>query len=76
MKNAKKLSVYGENDSRRLSNFLQAHVLWKFAHISRTYDQSNYRNIWFAKVTIILNIMAQVLFFEDPHLNTVEIPES
>ena len=24
MKNAKKLSVYGENDSRRLSNFLQA----------------------------------------------------
>ena len=26
IKNAKKLSVFGKNDSRRLSNFLQAHI--------------------------------------------------
>ena len=26
-KNAKKLSLFGENDSRRLSNFLQTHIL-------------------------------------------------
>ena len=26
MKNAKKLSVFGENDSRTLSNFLQSHI--------------------------------------------------
>ena len=26
IKNAKKLSVFGENDSRRLSNFLQTHI--------------------------------------------------
>ena len=77
IKNAKKLSVFGENDSRRLSNFLQTHIFWKFDHISRTYNQINYRNIWFAKVTIILIMMAQVLFFDiifekDPHLNDVE----
>ena len=71
------MSVFGENDSRRLSNFLETHIFWKFDHISRTYNQINYRNIWFAKVTIILIMMAQVLFFDifsekDPHLNAVE----
>ena len=53
IKNAKKLSTFGENDSCCLTNFL---------HISRTYNQINCRNIWFAKVTIILIMMAQVLF--------------
>ena len=62
IKSPKKLSVFGENDSRRLSSFLQTHIFWKFDHISRTYNQINYRNIWFAKVTIILIMMAQVLF--------------
>ena len=76
-KNAKKLSLFGENDSRRLSNFLQTHILWNFDHISRIYNQINYRNIWFAKVTIILIMTAQVLFFnvfseKDPHLNVIE----
>ena len=69
--------VFGENNSRRLSNFLQTHILWKFDHISRTCNQINCRNIWFAKVTIILIMTAQVLFFDifsekDPHLNAVE----
>ena len=78
IKNAKKLSVFGENDSRRLSNFLQTHIFWNFDHISRIYNQINYRNIWFPKVIIILIMMAQVLFFnvfseKDPHLNGVEI---
>ena len=36
IKNAKKLSVFGENDSRRLSNFLQTHIFWNFDHTSRT----------------------------------------
>ena len=62
IKNAKKLSVFGENDSRRLSNFLQTHIFWKFDHISRTYNQINYRNIWFVKVTMIFIMTAQVLF--------------
>ena len=72
------MSVFGENDSRCLSNFLQTHIFWNFDHISRTYNQINYRNIWFAKVIIILIMTAQVLFFDvffsekDPHLNAVE----
>ena len=79
IKNGKKLLVFGENDSRRLSNFLQTHIFWKFDHISRTYNQINYRNIWFVKVTIILIIMSQVLFFhiffkKDLHFNAVWLP--
>ena len=71
------MSVFGENDSRRLSNFLQNHIFSKFAHISRIYNQINYSNIWFPKVIIILIMTAQVLFFnafseKDPHLNAVE----
>ena len=77
IKNAKKLSVFGENVSRRLYNFLQSHLFWKFDHVSRTYNQMNYRNIWFEKVTIILIMMGQVLFLDiffekDTHLNAVE----
>ena len=65
------MSIFGENDSRCLTNFL---------HISRTYNQISYRNIWFAKVTITLIMMAQLLFFDifskkDLHFNAVEIPE-
>ena len=77
IKNNEKLSLFGENDSRRLSNFLQTHIFWKFYHISRIYNQINYRNIWFAKVIIILIMTAQVIFFhafskKDPHLKAVE----
>ena len=57
------MSVFGENDSCRLSSSWQTHIFGKFDHISRTYNQINYRNIWFAKVAIILIIMAQVLFW-------------
>ena len=78
IKNAKKLSVFGEKDSRRLSNFLQTHIFWNFDHISRICNQINYRNIWFPRLIIILLITAQVLFFnvfseKDPHLNAVEV---
>ena len=77
IKNPKKLSVFGENDSCRLSNFLQTQIFWNSDHISRIYNQINYRNIWFPKVIIILITTAQVLFFnvyseKDPHLNPVE----
>ena len=64
IKNAKKLSVVGENDSCPLPNFLQTHTFWKFDHISRTYNQISYRNISFAKVTMIFIMMEQVLFFD------------
>ena len=56
------MSGFGKNDSRRLSNFLQTHIFGKFNHISRTYDQISYRNIWFAKVIIILIMMTQAIF--------------
>ena len=77
IKNTKKLSVFDENDSHCLSSFLQTHTFWKFDHISRTYNQINYRNIWFPKVIRILIMTAQVLFFDifskkDPHLNVAE----
>ena len=77
IKNAKKVSVFGENDSHRLSNFLQTHIFWNFDHISRIYNQINYRNIWFPKVIIILIMTAQVLFSmffsqKNAHLNAVE----
>ena len=62
IKNAKKLSVFGENDSHRLSNFLQIHIIWNFDHISRICNKINYSNIWFPKVIIILIMTAQVLF--------------
>ena len=54
--------VFGKNDSRRLSNFLQSHIFWKFDRIFRTCNEITYRNIWFAKVIIILIMMTQVLF--------------
>ena len=62
IKNAKKLSVFGKNDSRSLFNLLQTHIFLNFNHNSRTYNQINYRNIWFTKVIIILFMTAQVLF--------------
>ena len=64
VKNAKKLSVFGENDSRCLSNFLKTHVFRNLDHISRAYKQMNNRNIWFAKVIIILIMTTQVLLFD------------
>ena len=77
IKNAMKLSVFCKNDYRRLSNLLKIHILWNHDHISWTYNQINYNNIWFAKEIIILIKMALVLFFDvfsekDPHLNTIE----
>ena len=41
IKNAKKLSVFDENDSRRYCNFLQTHIFWNFDHIFRIYSQIN-----------------------------------
>ena len=78
IKNAENLSVFGENGSRRLSNFLQIHIFLNFGHISRTCNQINYRKIWFSKVTIILIMTAQVLFFnvfskKDPPFDAVEV---
>ena len=78
IKNGNKLSVFRENDSHCLSNFLHTHICWNFDHIFRIYNQINYRIIWFGKVIIILIITAQVLFFnafseKDPHLNAVGI---
>ena len=66
------LSVFDESDSRRLSNFLQTHIFWNLAHISRIYNQINYRNIWFPKVTeqgLFFNVFSE----KDQHLNVVEI---
>ena len=78
IKTAKKLSVFGENDSYCLSKFMQTHNFWKLDHISWTYNQINYRNKWCTKVTIILIMMAQVFFFwyffeKSLHLNDVEL---
>ena len=58
---AKKLSIFSENYSRCLSNFLQTHIFWNFGHVSRICYIIDYRNIWFAKVIIILIMTAQVL---------------
>ena len=63
--------------TRRLSNFLQTHIFWNIDHISRNYNQINYKNIWFPKQIIILIMTAQVVFFnvfseKDLHLNVVE----
>ena len=63
IKNAKKLSVFGKNDSRSLYNCLQTYITWNFNHISRTYSQIHYKNIWYAKVIITFVITTQVLFF-------------
>ena len=77
IKNTKKLSVFGENDSRRLSNFLQTQIFRNFNHISTISNQINYRNIWLPKVIIFLIVTAQVLFFDifsekDRHVNAIE----
>ena len=72
-----KLSVFGENDSCRLSNCLQSHIFWNFDQISTIYNQINDKNIWFPKVIVIFIMTAQVLFFKyfsekDPHLNAMQ----
>ena len=54
IKYGNKLSVFRENDSHCLSNFLHTHICWNFDHIFRIYNQINYRIIWFGKVIIIL----------------------
>ena len=41
IKNAKKLLVFGENVSRRLSKYFQIHIFWNFDHISRSCSQIN-----------------------------------
>ena len=71
------MSVFGANDSRRFSIFLQTHIFWNFDYISRIYNQINYRNIWFPKVIRIFIITALVLFLcffseKDPHHSAVE----
>ena len=63
IKNAKKLSVFGEKDSCYLSNFLQTDSFWKFDQVSRPLNQINYRNIWFIKVIVTFIMAAQVFFF-------------
>ena len=75
---SKKLSIFGENDSRRLSYFLQTHIFWNFDHISRIYNQINYRNIWFPKVIITLIMRPQVLLsmFFFPKKNRTLMPLS
>ena len=77
IKNAQKLSVFGENDSRHLCNCLQTHIFWNFDHIFRICNQINSRNIWFPKITIIIIMTVQVLFSndfskKDPPLNGAE----
>ena len=77
IKSAKKLSVFGENNTSRLSNFLQTHIFWKFDHICRICNQVNYRNIWLTRAAKILVMMAQVLFSnifseKDSYLNSIE----
>ena len=77
LKNAEKLSVFRENESRRWSNFLQTHIFWNFDHISRIDNQINNRNNWFPKLILNLIMTTQVLFFidfseKDPHLNACE----
>ena len=61
IKNAKKLSVFGENNPCRVSNFLQTHTFWNFDHISRIYNQINY-----------LILIFDIFIEKDPHLNAVE----
>ena len=64
IKNTKKLLVFGKNNSCCLSKFLQTHIFWNFNHISRIYNQINYRDIWFAKEMIILTMTVQVPFYD------------
>ena len=75
---SKKLSIFGENDSRRLSYFLQTHIFWNFDHISRIYNQINYRNIWFPNVIIILTWRHKCFFqcFFFPKENRTLMPLS
>ena len=59
-------------------NFYKIMLLEIFV-VCRTYNQTNYRNIWFAKVVIILIGTAKLFFFfdvffeKDPHFNDFEL---
>ena len=59
-------------------NFYKIMLLEIFV-VCRTYNQTNYRNIWFAKVVIILIRTARLFFFrcflfeKDPHFNDFEL---
>ena len=56
------LSVSGKNDPAVYLIFYKLIFFWNFDHVSRTYNQVNYRNIWFAKVVIIFIRTGQALF--------------
>ena len=59
--------------------FPQNVMLLEIFIVCRTYNQTNYRNIWFAKVVIILIGTAKLFFFfdvffeKDPHFNDFEL---
>ena len=55
------MSVFGKINHHRLYGFSQIHNFGNFDHISRTYNQIIYINIWFARALKILIIMTQVL---------------
>ena len=55
------MSVFGEKDSCHLCNFLQTHLFWDFDQISRIYNQTSSRNIWFLKKKN--NFYHDVVFF-------------
>ena len=57
IKNAKKLSVFGENDSHHLSNFLRTHIFWNIGHIPRIYNQIfDCRFQIFKKIVLFFNV--------------------
>ena len=61
VKNTKKLSVFGKNNSRCLSIFLETLIFGHIVisgNISRTYNQINYRNIW-----QFLSVLHRCFFF-------------
>ena len=48
------MSEFNKNDSHCWSNFLQTNIFGNFDRICRIYNQTNYKDIWFAKVITIL----------------------
>ena len=76
IKTLKNCQFFDGNDSCRLSNYLQTHIFWYFDHISRTYTQIKYKNVWFEKLIIILIRTIEVLIFhmcyvKSPCLNAI-----
>ena len=72
--------VFGENDSRCLSDFFQTDTFWKLDLISRTYNQINYRELQGYLICKSNNnsyhdgssAFFDLFFEKDPHLNAVE----